>query len=104
VLGSGLITNAIASVRGPELSQTIPAVIDLLTGALIMIGLWTPITGLIAFLSQLALMLMAQRIEGLLVLQATIGASLALLGPGAWSVDARLFGRRRVEIKHLAGE
>jgi hypothetical protein len=27
-----------------------------------------------------------------------LGAALAMLGPGAWSVDARLFGRKRIEI------
>ena len=32
------------------------------------------------------------------ILLLTLGISLALLGPGAWSVDARLFGWRRIEI------
>jgi putative oxidoreductase len=27
-----------------------------------------------------------------------IAAGLAMLGPGAWSVDARLFGRKRISI------
>ena len=27
-----------------------------------------------------------------------LGAALAMLGPGAWSVDARLFGRKRIQI------
>jgi hypothetical protein len=27
-----------------------------------------------------------------------LAAAVAMLGPGAWSVDARLFGRRRFEI------
>lgn len=37
----------------------------------------------------------AADVHGLL---ATLGASLALLGPGAWSIDARLFGWRQIAI------
>jgi uncharacterized membrane protein YphA (DoxX/SURF4 family) len=29
---------------------------------------------------------------------ATIGAALAMLGPGAWSVDAKLFGWKRIDV------
>ena len=30
---------------------------------------------------------------------AILAAGIAMLGPGAWSIDARLFGRRRVDIR-----
>jgi len=26
-----------------------------------------------------------------------LGATLAMIGPGAWSIDARLFGRKHIE-------
>jgi putative oxidoreductase len=29
---------------------------------------------------------------------AILAVSVAMLGPGAWSIDARLFGRRRFDI------
>jgi uncharacterized membrane protein YphA (DoxX/SURF4 family) len=32
------------------------------------------------------------------VLASAIAAGLAMLGPGAWSLDARLFGRKRISI------
>jgi hypothetical protein len=33
------------------------------------------------------------------VLPAAMGVSLVMLGPGAWSVDALLFGRKRIDIR-----
>jgi uncharacterized membrane protein YphA (DoxX/SURF4 family) len=33
------------------------------------------------------------------LLLAALGVSLVMLGPGAWSVDARLFGRKRIDIR-----
>jgi hypothetical protein len=32
------------------------------------------------------------------ILLGTLGCALAMLGPGAWSIDARLFGRKRIRI------
>lgn len=35
------------------------------------------------------------------ILLATFGATLAMIGPGAWSIDAKLFGRKHLETpKH----
>jgi hypothetical protein len=35
---------------------------------------------------------------GIPIMLATFGATLAMIGPGAWSIDARLFGRKHIEI------
>jgi putative oxidoreductase len=35
------------------------------------------------------------------VILAALGAALAMVGPGAWSVDARLFGRKRIDIPEV---
>jgi hypothetical protein len=32
-------------------------------------------------------------------LLAALGVSLVMPGPGAWSVDARLFGRKQIDIR-----
>jgi putative oxidoreductase len=66
-------------------------------GSLILVGLATPFAAAIGGVSALCI---AVPIESRIVL-ATIGASLALLGPGAWSIDARLYGRRRIDIDSL---
>jgi uncharacterized membrane protein YphA (DoxX/SURF4 family) len=81
--------------------MTIPAVAELLIGALVIVGLWTPITAAVACLLSLGILLIAERTIEPQLLRAAIGLGLVVLGPGAWSIDSRLFGRRRVEIKQL---
>jgi uncharacterized membrane protein YphA (DoxX/SURF4 family) len=62
-------------------------------------GLWTPLTAALAALDQIWIALSlppAQRSgEWIHILLGILCASIAMLGPGAWSIDARLFGRRR---------
>jgi hypothetical protein len=31
------------------------------------------------------------------IVLATLGGTVAMIGPGAWSIDARLFGRKHIE-------
>jgi uncharacterized membrane protein YphA (DoxX/SURF4 family) len=38
------------------------------------------------------------------MLVAMLSVSLAMLGPGAWSIDARLFGRQRFDIDRTRGQ
>ena len=66
-------------------------------GVLLCLGLLTPIVSTIAFGVELVVFYFAGGDEWrffLLVL--ATGIALAMLGPGAYSVDARLFGRREV--------
>jgi len=69
------------------------------TVLLISAGLWTPIAG--GMLVVLAIWTAVSRTEDpwTLVLLAAVGIALTMLGPGAWSIDARLFGRRRLRLK-----
>ena len=69
-----------------------------LSGAavLIWIGLWTPLAAVAAVAVQLIVITLGHHFNLSLVVFAAAGMSLAMLGPGAWSVDARLFGRKRI--------
>ena len=67
-------------------------------GILLLAGLWTPVTGAVIAIAELWIAFTQSGDLWTHVLLATIGAGLAMLGPGAWSVDSLLFGRKRFHI------
>ena len=68
------------------------------SGALLIAGLWTPIAGLLVVIVGLWSALLQSNNPCSCVQLAAIGAALALLGPGGWSIDAWLFGWKRIDI------
>ena len=60
--------------------------------------MWTPIAGAIIALSETWIALAGTDHPRGTILMATLGIALAILGPGALSIDARLFGRKRLDI------
>jgi len=71
-------------------------------GFLLVAGLWTPVAGSFAALLGLWNALSEPGDPWASILQASIGAALAMLGPGAWSVDSRLFGWKRIDVRNRA--
>lgn len=63
-------------------------------GILAIVGLWTPVAGILISLDEASIAVSQHLAPQGHILIALLGLSLAMLGPGAWSVDARLFGRR----------
>lgn len=68
-------------------------------GILLLIGLWTPLAGVIVALLETQMAFMETEGSWVRVLAAAIALGLALLGPGAWSIDARRYGRKRISIR-----
>jgi hypothetical protein len=64
---------------------------------LLIAGLWTPIAGTVVALLEIWQVVILAGDRWVALLLGTIGGALAMLGPGLWSVDARLFGWKRVE-------
>ena len=99
VAGSALVVRARLTLWSdpPPVNVTIPAILLIAAGILLIAGLWTPIAGALVALTEVWKMLMLPGDKWLWLMLGTAGAALAMLGPGHWSVDARLYGWKRLE-------
>jgi uncharacterized membrane protein YphA (DoxX/SURF4 family) len=82
-------------------SSPSPVIVELVTAGaaiLLLIGLWTPLAGGLIAMTELSLALSHPESPWTFVHFGVLGAAVALLGPGGCSVDARLFGRKQIEI------
>ena len=68
-------------------------------GSLLLAGLWTPVAGALQSIIGVWIVFSHRGHADLNLLLAVLGLSLAMLGPGAWSVDAMLFGRKRIDVR-----
>ena len=83
----------------PSASPHVPTIIlQLIASVLLLIGLGTPYIGLLVAAMQLWFVFSGSAEPWTAIIVCGLGISLAMIGPGAWSVDARLFGRKHVEI------
>jgi uncharacterized membrane protein YphA (DoxX/SURF4 family) len=103
VAGGALVVQAASAVAvGSSPGAAAFHVLSGAVGALLIVGLWTPIVAAFVLIdaawravsgpADLGFQL------GFYFLLGTIAAALALIGPGAWSIDARLFGMKRLTI------
>jgi len=98
VIGSALVVRAASRLWiDPPLNVTIPAVLAIGAGILLIAGLWTPIVGTFVAVIEIWKIIMLPGDKWVWLLLGTAGAALAMLGPGLWSIDARLFGWKRIE-------
>jgi uncharacterized membrane protein YphA (DoxX/SURF4 family) len=101
--GLALIHFGITDIlEGPPLTTLVLQVIGSGAGLLLLVGLWTPVTGSLAAIVK-AWIAFSQFLSHsgdpwIAMMQAVLGAALAMVGPGAWSIDARLFGRKHIEF------
>jgi len=65
-------------------------------GVFISVGFWTPIAGSLIAAVELWIALVSGGDAVISILLAVLGGTLAMIGPGAWSIDARLFGRKQI--------
>jgi len=100
VAAIALADQGIIALSGGASSEVlVSAVIVFALATLLLAGLWTPIAGTLVALMELWNAYSRPGDMWFYVLLGTLGIGLALLGPGTWSVDARLFGWKRIDIR-----
>jgi putative oxidoreductase len=83
----------------PSIQLMVLSVLAIGAGLLLLVGLWTPLAGtFVAVIEVWNIFLLPENLW-IYILLGTFGASLAMIGPGAWSIDARLFGRKHIDIR-----
>jgi putative oxidoreductase len=101
-LSAGLamvVQGVLALLAGPLLGAVLFQALSIGLGLLLLVGLWTPVVGALVAAEALWNVFSSGHPWRWIML-ATLGVALALIGPGAWSIDARLFGWRRLEIRN----
>ena len=97
-MATGLSLVAVANIPGNsgETATLILPGASLVVALLLLIGLATPLAGMSDAAIQIGVMLLDRRFGSLSIVATALGLALAMLGPGAWSLDARMFGRKRI--------
>jgi uncharacterized membrane protein YphA (DoxX/SURF4 family) len=94
-----LIHDGIGALMGvPQRESSALQVIAAVAGILLLVGLWTPIAAAIVAPSEIWIVLAGTDHPRGTILLAALGIALIFLGPGAQSVDALIFGRKRLDI------
>lgn len=99
VTGIALLHDGVVLLKETSTAAGIvPQAMGAILAVFIMIGLWTPVAGALIAAVEVWTALVHPGDAGTAILLGTLGATVAMIGPGAFSIDARLFGR-----KHISG-
>jgi putative oxidoreductase len=85
-------------IDSPFSVSMIPHIIGACAAMLFPVGLWTPFVGTLIAVVELWIAVTHVSDPWISIMLATIGATSAMLGPGAFSIDAVLFGRRHLDV------
>jgi putative oxidoreductase len=98
LIGAALFYRGITSGKADDLASVVVSLVGAASGVLFLLGLWTPVAGTLAAVVQVWMIFSHPRDPWTSVVLATLATTVAMIGPGCWSIDARLFGRKHMEI------
>jgi uncharacterized membrane protein YphA (DoxX/SURF4 family) len=96
--GTALAVHCWQALESGSLELITVHLIAMAVGMLLLMGLWTRIIGVTVVAVELLGAYSHNCNLWLSVLLSSLGAALSLLGPGRWSVDARISGWKRIKI------
>ena len=102
VSGTILIHDGLARLlQAPQWEAITRPSLAIGAGMLLVVGLWTPIAGVLVVMVEVWTALSRTDSLRICIVLATLGAALVMLGPGLRSLDARLYGRKQIDIREL---
>jgi putative oxidoreductase len=102
LLGAALFYSCVSCLSAtPVCGTLVPQSVGALAGVLLVAGLWTPVAGVLAAIIEAWIAFSVPNSAVFPAMLGVLGASLAMIGPGAWSLDAWLFGRKHIEPPEL---
>ena len=84
--------------RGSSPAFTVFHGISAILALLLLVGLWTPVMAALMAISAFVGAVLHDVTWVHCVSVALLSVALALIGPGAWSIDARLYGWKEIKI------
>jgi hypothetical protein len=80
-----------------SVASNLPYLIGSVAGTLLLFGLWTPLAGIAIALVEVWILFAWLENPLIAILLASLGATMAMIGPGVWSIDAQLYGRKHIQ-------
>jgi uncharacterized membrane protein YphA (DoxX/SURF4 family) len=101
--GAALMAFGITGIREEPPPLTVALqIISIAAAVLLVVGMFTPLAGVLAAAAEVWIAISRSSSHSgdpwVALAQAALAAALAMIGPGAWSIDARRFGRKRIDL------
>lgn len=102
VAGAVLIIDGVMNTHaGQPVLPMFLGILAITDGAMLIGGLWTPLAGFLAAAVSTVDILFRHQSPCPGILLAAMGVGLALVGPGALSLDAWIFGLKKIDLENL---
>jgi len=84
-------------LESSSLAPNLPHLTAAVAGVLLLFGLWTPLAGSAIAIVEVWILLARSANPRFAIILVSLGATVAMIGPGIWSIDAQLYGRKHIE-------